>query len=448
MNITTFTKKFHDIEDRLDTFSFKDKHGEHYWDAVRFYVFNYTYVSITGNKFIYGQQPQDANTLKRIIKKSIAFLAQKLFILNSKYSRKYILFINCSRAISKEQSFDSLLKPLESFLPYLPLNIETYPTRKLYKLLSSTSFLLTNKVVKQKDLNQTEIIKFNKELNRVFGLSIDISDVVIENTSIYLAQLAFYRNLFSKTKIRHVFMVQNGIQKGLLKAAKECGVVVNEIQHGYMGYTHPAYSYSANILNNKNISSPTRLLSFSNFWKKGYYSPVKEFIVIGKQQKKQIQQHNKCPTKVLIISASLYHENLSSLLKIIAIKQQSVEFKYKLHPNQFLEKNDIISEFSMFPNITVISNEKTFEECLVTCLHVLCIQSTGVYEALQTGSFVYCYKRQDYNYHDNVVNSPGFALIDDADEFIQLVNFNNKAPSFTPTEFFDTYRPERIKHLV
>jgi hypothetical protein len=81
-------------------------------------------------------------------------------------------------------------------------------------------------------------------------------------------------------------------------------------------------------------------------------------------------------------------------------------------------------------------------------LHVICIQSTVVYGALQDGSFVYCYKRQDYNNHDNVIGVPGFSLIDDANEFIQLMAAHNTDKAVPTSDFFAPYNPECIKALL
>lgn len=448
MNVVIFTKKFHEIEKKLNTFSFQDNEGNYYWDAVRFFVFNYVYVTLTGNKYIYGQASHKPASIKGLLKKLISVVSQYVVISSFRRSTKNVLFIKCSRALSKGEYIDPLLNPLSSFMTTEPLQIETYPTKNLFKLLSNTQFLLTQNNVPLDITQQNELEKFNQELTNVFELSINVKDIVVENITVYLSQLKFYRKLFKKTQIQQIFMVQNGIQKGLLKAAKEYQIPVNEMQHGYVGYTHPAYSYPPEILGSDNIFAPNSLLTFSDFWKKGYCSPIKNFIVIGKQQTEKLELAEKDCKEVLIISASLYHDNLSSLLKAIADKQQHIKFKYKLHPNQFVDKAKIIEEFSAFINVTVISNEKTVDECLHTCLHVLCIQSTAVYEALQAGSFVYCYKRQDFNYHDNAIGIPGFSLIENADEFIQLMNNHNTNPLFTPTEFFAPYNPECVKSLL
>lgn len=448
MNVVVFTKKFHEIEKRLNTFSFQDNQGNYYWDAVRFFVFNYVYVNLTNNKYIYGQSPQKLNSIKSIVKKCISLVFQYLIVLLFKKSSKTILFLKCSRNLTAGKYIDPLLKPLMDKMVIEPLQIETYPVRNIFKALFNTQFLLTNDSSTLSFVEKNELERFNQEINKVFGLSIDVKSVVLENKSVYLNQLNFYRRLFKKTKIKNVFMVQNGIQKGLLKAAKENGVLVNEIQHGYVGYTHPAYSYPSYILASDKVSAPNCMLIFSDFWKTGYNSPIRNFIAIGKQQKNTNVKANKDRNTVLIISASLYHNNLLALTKLIAEKQKHIEFKYKLHPNQFVDKAHIIQELSAFSNVEVISTEKTVDECLNICLHVLCIQSTVVYEALQAGSFVYCYKRQDFNYHDNVVGVAGFSLIESADEFIKMMNNHNSNPIFTTTEFFAPYNPECIKSLL
>ena len=183
---------------------------------------------------------------------------------------------------------------------------------------------------------------------------------------------------------------------------------------------------------------------FSDFWQKGIYFPVKEFVVIGSSSHKSMTATNKLKNQVLVISADIYHNYLSQLTKNLSSELPDISFKYKLHPNQYAQLTALKSEFSKHKNIDVIGPELDINESLQVALHVLCVQTTAAYEALQSGSFVYCYKRHNYNNHDNLAEVTGFSFIDNTCEFTALMLANNANPIFPVTEFFAPYRPECV----
>ncbi|MEY8215028.1 MAG: hypothetical protein RPR97_11195 [Colwellia sp.] len=445
MNIQTFTQKFHQIEVETEAFEFKDQAGIHYWDAVRSSVFQHIYKKVKADGSYSSESEIKGSKLKRWIKPIISKCAKYLVIKYFKYSQRKVLFVKCSRTFVGERWQDNISSQISSSMLNDKLEIETCASRNS---IIHTRYLFHYTSVALPVCTKQALKRFSEAVQQVFGAKIELSDVVSENLSIFYTELDFYRSVFTKTKIAKVFLVQNGIQKGLFKAAIESNIEVNEFQHGYIGFAQPAYSYPNVSFHNDNLFLPYRLLTFSDFWQHGYYFPVKEFVVIGSSNHKEITTVDKLSEYVLVVSANIYHDDLLHLTKKLSSDLSGVTFKYKLHPNQFHQINEIKDSFVGHKNIEVIGPELGISELLKYSLHVLCIQSTAVYEALQSGSFVYCYKRHNYNNHDNVIGSPGFFLIDSAHEFVQLMNVNNMNSSFQTTNFFSPYNPESVKYLL
>jgi hypothetical protein len=87
-------------------------------------------------------------------------------------------------------------------------------------------------------------------------------------------------------------------------------------------------------------------------------------------------------------------------------------------------------------------------ECLKTSLSIICIHSTAVYEALQSGCYVYCYKRQNYSVHENLACISGFKLFDDAEQISNMLNAKCEKTEFYKTQFYIPFKREVISNLL
>ncbi len=444
MDINEFTEKFQQIEIETNAFGFQDQSGDFFWDAVRYSVFNYIYQqSLEGSPLI--TKLSALSKLKKAIKRIVSAFVQKLIIKKFKKSKKNILLVKCSRHFNKGKWQDNIVTQLE-FENGKYLEIETSMSRQSF---SHVKYLFSNSNITLPVITTNYLETFNSAVYSIFKIKVNINEVVCRNLAMFYAEFNFYKTLFKETDINKVFMVQNGIQKGLFKAALQQGVEVNEFQHGYIGYTHPAYSYPELTYSETQLFLPKRLLTYSDFWHEGYHLPVVDFVVVGSGNHHIVKSFEECNNDILIISADIYHDDLASLVKSLASVLPEAKFKYKLHPNQFENFDEIELGFSKYKNVQVFEADVSMNECLKLSRHILCIQSTAVYEALQAGNYVYCYKRQNYNNHNNVSGLENFTFFDNIDDFVKLFTIRASKEQYIDKSvvFFKKLSPKILSNL-
>ena len=109
---------------------------------------------------------------------------------------------------------------------------------------------------------------------------------------------------------------------------------------------------------------------------------------------------------------------------------------FKLHPNQFFEKEYYIEKLSSIKNIRIITNEQSVGELLKICNTVFAIQSTAIYEALQANRKVILLKRMSYLRHKHIFDRKNLYLVDTVEDFISAFNaeivIDQNVAFFTP----------------
>lgn len=251
---------------------------------------------------------------------------------------------------------------------------------------------------------------FNMTVNEMMGYYHD-----------FKAQYHFYKLLFRYSGTKKVFMVQNGIQKGLLAAAQELGVEVIELQHGQISKNHPTYSYpNCDEISEEKIYHPTKLLTFGSFWHQNRCYPGVENIVIGNNS---YANNAEFPStmgnkRLLVISNKGEGELLASHVKEIISNDNSFCFYFKLHPNQYDEVNFYKEIFESYPGVAVYSDELSINQLLAEVDAIVLVQSTTELEALRVGRKVFIFEEGAYQVMDFVFGERGVYLVKDAQDFI------------------------------
>lgn len=119
---------------------------------------------------------------------------------------------------------------------------------------------------------------------------------------------------------------------------------------------------------------------------------------------------------------------------------------FKLHPNQFVEKEFYETKFMAYPQVQVISNECGIGELLNKTQTVLTIQSTAVYEALQGGRKVILLKESTYKRHQDVFSNENIFLVKTLGEFKHAMESEIKKTE--DIEFFSTFNVDILKEQL
>ena len=285
-----------------------------------------------------------------------------------------------------------------------------------------------------------------KGLEAEFGQKID-ADYIHFLLMRFQNDKAHYIRLFRWFKPKAVFLVQNGVQKGLFAAARQCQITVVELQHGLVDFSHLVYSYPKGI-DTEYLSLPSYFFVYSEFWKNRIHYPVKEIVIAGNTMAARVETSPKI-YDLAIIAADIYMSELFVFLDELLDGNYEGKVCLKLHPNQLDEVDFIREKYKYCPNIEIIYTEISVKKIIAQSKAVLVVQSTCVYEALDAGVKVYILKKLDYMIHQDVFDHPLICLINSADDYLLgkdgIEKNGNQIKFFEP---FDNLKVDLFFHDV
>lgn len=444
MIITDRFFKF-EVENRL--FDILDEDGHRPWEAVRFYIYN---------RLVFQNVEVRASYGSTSVRKRILYILQLLL-----HSVAYILqhrncpymFMLCSRDKQNGIYFDKVCGRLfEMVDKSKTFAVETAWHRADYRYsgLSCANMILPI-VTRIKTWKKSALISdiHAMVLNQFPELKMDVKEMMGYYYE-FKAQYSVFKFLLRYCGTKQLYMVQNGIQKGLMAAAQELGVEVMEFQHGQISRNHPAYSYPEKGVYADVIYHPTKLLTFGEFWHQNRFYPGVVNVVIGNESYADKSVMPKTPgnDRFLVVSNMGEGELLAKRVKQIIEINSSFHFYFKLHPNQYEEKDYYITLFKEYSQVDVYSNEYTVNEILARVEGVLLIQSTIVLESLRVGRKVFVIREGAFEQMDFVFGENGVYLVDNAKDFIKTYNMQKDVKLSPRNDLFVPFREEVAKKLL
>lgn len=420
----SFTKKFFEMEKEYNLFSLRTIDNIPVWDIVRYKISSELRNSNTTTGKI--SAPQKIKTAFSKIKILYKFLLSVFNIL--KPLNNYIFFLASRNKDSNDYFFD---KNADNVINSLEKNkisiIETNTPYRAYKyaeydiILNSVIYLITkknNRITSNISLNTKDLI--DRAIIESFpDHTISTSKIIFEEYANFKRSYRFYNWLFKKNKnrIKELFFTQNGIQKGLLLAAKHNEIRTFEFQHGIIDKTHLAYSYNSAInFQDNDVILPDVFFTLSKYWNTVLYNPYSKMIECGNDYF-NAKEPVKTTNGLTVVSSVLHEDAIRPFVKEIAINRPSLDIYYKLHPNQYFQKEDTCNYFSENVNIQIITSEYSIPQLVSKTKATFTIASTAVYESLHAGTKVLIYKKQNYCAHQDIFELPGVFLIESINDF-------------------------------
>lgn len=421
MNIIDFTKKFHDIEDENNLFEVKDSNNLFYWDIIRhdlFYLIYYQVAKLNPTKPV-ATNRNVFSFIKRNSRRLIKFVALAFKTRFCKY--KYLCFVASRNHDINNKLVDTASNDVLNLIHGDALLIELFNSEKEeYKFEVNFDYGVLIEKIKLKIKMKTNLISLDsnysisKLLANNFGQELDFDSEISNRILEYNAEYSHYLKLLKRISPSVIFYVQYGIRKGMFSAAKTLNIPTVELQHGYVGYSHPAYSYPQSISLNSNIFLTDFFFSFSKFWTAKTNYPVRNIVPIGnnyysiKDIKKSCKKYD-----LTFILADVYMVELREMLDQLIKEDSEIKICLKLHPNQKHDLNSLKSTYGTLCNIDVVFTEISLEKILASSKAIFAIQSTCVYEALQYGNIkIFIFKKADYFLHEDIFDNPNVYLID------------------------------------
>lgn len=413
--------------------------GDLWWDSVRFDVCHFLFDCLTGLTYSSAHRPMPRARRLGIVRRTFQ---REALLVKALVSRRDLLVIRAPRSINAGKRHDVVLDPITDNFASRSLTINTMPRRFHLPDCDHARWAAAE------PLGLAYIIHMFLE---AFGIDTEHAPPLIAFVrrlrAEYRCHVDAYQRLFDKMQPKGVLLVQNGIEKPLFHVANTRGVPTIEAQHGLIGFGHPAYSYPTDVNYDQQTGMPSLFLTFSDFWSVGGHYPAGRHAVVGTDHfATGIDPISSELGTIIIITADIYHQELIELTRTLALAMPDRRFIYKLHPNQWIDEPAIISALADLANIVIGSATTPAVQLMDGVSHLVAIQSTVVYEALQHGRRICIVPRHDYHIHSDIFESP---LVTVPENTAQLIDALGKpARHGSGPTFFAPFDADEARRLV
>lgn len=199
----------------------------------------------------------------------------------------------------------------------------------------------------------------------------------------YIAECMGFKEFFESLETKKLYLVNAYSNPSVVVGAKQAGVKVIEIQHGFISEYHPAYSYP----NQRIQCAPNKILVWGSYWSKAApfprgmkaiaTGPSSQFL----EQRSGIQESKRTKNTILFTSqGALGAALLQEAIKFATLLPE-MQVTFRLHPNE-----DLASYSAKLPkNLTLSHKSPGFLELLSTNEYLVGGFSTTLYEGLSFG---------------------------------------------------------------
>jgi hypothetical protein len=413
---------FFEMEVAEGLFSRRLADGTAYWDVVRLAVWRSLHAR-HGGSTADPLAPVPPSLLSRA-KDPVRARINHLTIRYVQARRPDYLFITTQRNAGVHGHFDSVADHLLELVADRAVAAETTNRRSIshWRTLLGRPTRIAAPLVRAGpsagDLPAAAAV-VSEAIHRHFGTTIDVVEVMREPIAVYRQAHRYYRTLFAGHRPRAVLLANNGQFKGLFAAAEEAGVPTVELQHGASCSNNIFWSYPLSVdRGTRDAYLPTAYLTFADYWHDNTHYPVRTTRTIGND----LFAADAGPghdDSVAIISAHMFHVELSDVAVGLARAFPERTIYYKLHPHQYADRQRISASFSPLGNIRVVGDEIDAGPLFDRCAYVIGVHSTLLYTAVHAGKKVCILERYNYFWHADIF--PYTEQFSDVDRLVQIL---------------------------
>jgi len=468
MGLKEITKKILAIEEDLDLFSWQVA-GEHFWERIR----SSTQRKILGEIGMYAKKvPPGKRRLGALIR--IALHVTRHSLLRNPFfaPRADILFFSMHRRHLDENGWwqnpycDPLIDRLEQegircCMVERPVFGKPTPTpvttRRLYYFdFIELCFVLARRLgfgrvhfsQQERELLDTAQEYLNKEFGTHVNLRVQLQDELEKEKAL----IPFYRILLRRVAPKAVVIVEPQGLVALLKACRELGIPVVEIQQGASNRYNLAWHYEGEKRSAKYV--PDYFLTFGDFWKKTIAFSLAEDKVknVGFpyfEQEQAKHKHRKRKKQILIFSRLTFGEKLSRFaLELAELLGDTWHIVYKLHPNEGGVWKERYPHLASSGLEVVLDDEKPLYRLLAESEVQVGVSSTAVHEGLEFGLCTFLFNTPGVEEMEYLVELGYARLVDSAHDIQDALKNGPKIQQEHQEEFFKRGALERMTKII
>jgi hypothetical protein len=244
--------------------------------------------------------------------------------------------------------------------------------------------------VKASDSQKKVFKDLNNDIKNHLGIDFDSERFLLRAVKRFKVNHYLYSLLFNRLKPKEIYLVIAYAHGDVVKAAKDLGIKVNELQHGTFSQYHLGYSFPNRKADLDYF--PDNFLVWNKYWKEMIELPIKrENIKIKSFQYLEIEKtkymdNRKIKNSLVIISQGAISRQLSKTIIDNFSLFEHMQVNYKLHPGEYerWEENPFLVELNKKENVTIVFDINLYELFSVS-EYQLGVFSTALYEGVEFG---------------------------------------------------------------
>lgn len=225
----------------------------------------------------------------------------------------------------------------------------------------------------------------------------DLRQMTISALRNFMVDYTKFRKYLELKSVKQIVFVCSYGKEGITAAAQSLGIEVIELQHGWIGYGHPGYSFPKS---RRAPYFPNKLYVFGDFWKSECFLPLQPSNVVTagypflNYMRNALLNRNHEPARertVLVTSQPsvgklLFYETLK-----LAALNPDYFFIYRLHPKEgspdaYLEALGATEQVNKLGNMHMsASYSENIYQALAKSEFLFSVSSTTLFEALVFG---------------------------------------------------------------
>lgn len=281
----------------------------------------------------------------------------------------------------------------------------------------------------------------SERLSLQLGVPLDLEALLRPAVLKFRVNYRLYRALFGRLKPKRLVVVVSYAYGDAIRAAKELGIEVLEIQHGtfsryHLGYSYPDAEAAPDYF-------PDIFMAWGSFWRDMGVLPLPPAAIpiagfpYFHGLKTRYAQVEKNARRVVVLSQGALGAKIAEQVYALREALSDFEIVYKLHPGEFARWQDYehLRKLAEQPNVRIAKEENLYE-LLAGAGYQIGVFSTAVYEGIGFGCRTLLLDLPGVEYMADLVEQGLATLVRSTGDARAALEHRGQAAGFDPVAVF------------
>ena len=284
------------------------------------------------------------------------------------------------------------------------------------------SYCKTNNLKFEFDNEGKRIVRWFKKLFiEEFGLDIEFSLFFKSRIMKYTKEYEYFYTLFKNSKLKEVFIPSAYWSAGIVSAAKNCGIVVSDIQYALISKYHPSFAFPVSA----RAYGSDRVYLWSKYWNIKEVPYNKSFVLETNYLKEKLMNFgelNNLSVKydIAFIGQSRIGRKLFNIALDYAKLNKDKNIVFCPHPDEMVELYARYQEINGLDNLNISEKFQDTLEAILLSKNIVGVYSTSLIEAAALNKKVFSIKLSGHEVLEREVEKGCICYI------VDINDLNNK----------------------